>query len=273
MTTRSTLWLHVCLCFGLMAASRAGWAANPTSLAGASGGSAPGSQDEVAILEHARAANENLFSALQSFVCDEEIERFRGSIDGGSSHALDTVTAKLSFERGVEQYSEIYQNKHPRPRISSLAGAWSEGEYGTLLLQTQQLLATQSVRFETYGEVDEEKAAIYHFDVASDESPWDLMVGGRHYRLSFSTDVWISIESGEILKINRTSLNVPAETHISEVRWNISLDRVDLNGRLWLLPTSGTYVVAYNESHRREWNLISFTNYQRYGAETALKFD
>lgn len=289
MTLRSSIWLNVCLCLGLSAGNPllAAASGNPVTIAA---GDVPASHpsnkeadrriglssvanDEMEILERARAANENLYSALQSFVCNEAISRFRGSMDGSSSHPLDTVTAKLSFERGVEQYSDVYQNNHQRAGISSLAGAWSEGEYGTLLIQTQQLLTTQTVSFETFGEVKGERAAIYHFDVSTEESPWDLLVGGRHYRLAFSTDVWISVESGEILKINRISQDIAAETHISEIQWGITLDRVSLSGRLWLLPTTGSYSVLYHGSHRREWNLISFSNYQRYGAQTALKFD
>ena len=225
------------------------------------------------ILERARVANDDVYSALQSFVCNEEINRFRGNLNGQSAHPVDTVTAKLSFERGVEQYSEVFQNNRQRPGITSLVGAWSEGEYGTLLLQTQQLLSTQKVAFETFEDVKGEQAAIYHFDVASEDSPWDLEVAGHHYRLAFNTKVWISVKSGQILKIDRSSLGLAPETRISEIQWGITLDRVGINGKQWLLPTTGTYAVLYNQSKRKEWNSISFTNYQRYGAQTELKFD
>jgi hypothetical protein len=225
------------------------------------------------ILERARLVNEDVYSALQSFVCNEEINRFRGNLTGQSVKPLDKVTAKLSFERGVEQYSDVYQNNRQRPGISSLVGAWSEGEYGTLLIQTQQLLSTQKVEFETFADVKGEQTAVYRFDVASEDSPWDLEVAGHHYRLAFTTKVWIAVNSGEILKIDRTSLGIAPETRISEIQWGITLDRVGMNGKTWLLPTTGTYAVLYNEAKRKEWNTISFSNYRRYGAETALKFD
>ena len=97
------------------------------------------------ILSKARAANENLYSSLQSFVCHERIERFRGPLNAETGRALDTVTANLSFENGVEHYSDVRQNARPRDGISNLTGAWSEGEFGTLLLQTETLLKTQPV--------------------------------------------------------------------------------------------------------------------------------
>ena len=214
-----------------------------------------------------------MYASLQSFVCSEEINRFKGSLNGQTAHALDKVTAKLSFERGVEQYTNVKQNSKPKDGMSSLPGAWSEGEYGTLLLQTQQMLGRQKVEFESFAEFKGEQAAVYHFDVAENESPWDLSVGGHHYRLPFRTNVWISVNTREILRIERATSSMAAETHISGLQWGITLDHVALNGKAWLLPSTGTYSVTYNESRHLEWNQISFTGYQRYGAEASLKFE
>ena len=291
MKSVSTIWLHVCLCsaLGLGLAAKASAAAPASNGAGASG-DVPASvrsvdeinrplnttsvaKSDIQILERARAANDDVYASLQSFVCNEEINRFKGSLNGQVAHPLDTVTAKLSFERGIEQYTNVQQNSHPKSGLSSLPGAWSEGEFGTLLLQTQQLLTTQKVDFENFGNVKGEQAAVYHFDVAAEDSPWDLAVSGHHYRLPFRTNVWISVNTGEILRIERATLSIASETRISGIEWGITLDHVALNGKDWLLPATGTYAVLYNESKHREWNQISFTGYHRYGAETALKFE
>jgi hypothetical protein len=281
----STVWLQVCLGAGLFTGlSFVAGAATPAAVnipawartsdeANRKLDNPVIARTDNDILERARIANEDVYSSLQSFVCNEEINRFRGSLSGDTVHPLDTVTAKLSFERGVEQYSEVYQNNRQRPGISSLVGAWSEGEYGTLLVQTRQLLSSQKVEFETFTDLKGEQAAVFHFDVASEESPWDLEVAGHHYRLAFTTKVWIAVNSGEILKIDRTSLGIAPETRISGIQWGITLDRVGMNGKTWLLPATGTYTVLYNQSKRKEWNSISFTNYQRYSARTAFKFD
>lgn len=284
MKLRKSGWLNFCLFLsvGVGLATNL-WAA---AAAPANGGDVPATvrgadkldltavgKSDVHILERARAANDDVYSSLQSFVCNEQINRFKGNINGQSAKALDTVTARLSFERGVEQYTDVYQNNHPRPGMSSLPGAWSEGEFGTLLLQTQQLLTTQPVAFDSFASMQGEQVAIFHFDVSENDSPWDLTVSGHHYRLPFRTNVWISVSSGEILKIDRTTLSIASETRISEIQWGITLSHVQLSGHSWLLPETGTYAVLYNESHHREWNLISFSDYQRYGSQSALRFE
>jgi len=229
-------------------------------------------QPERQLLEKARSANGDLYSALQSFVCNEEIARFKGDLSGAKAHVVDHVSTKLSFENGVEHYSDILQNTRSRPALSDIEGAWSEGEFGTLLQQTEKLLETQPVSFVSFTTLRGSPAAVYNFDVTEEQSPWDLEVGARHYHIAFSTDVWISIASGEILKIARKSMAIAPETRISEIDWDVTLEAVNLNGATWLLPIEADYSVLYAESKRREWNQMSFSNYRRYGSESQLRF-
>jgi hypothetical protein len=223
------------------------------------------------ILERVREANDGIYSNLRSFVCNEVIERFRGA-NSDEARQIDTVTAKVSFENGAEHYSEIHQNARTKLAMSNLGGAWSEGEFGTLLRQTEAFLETRTPVFETYGEADGIPVAVFHMDVASGESPWDLEVKSQHCRVPFRTRLWVSETGGEILKIERISTKIPIQAGISEIRWNVALKEVELDGRTWLLPNTGEYAVQYDDSSHREWNVMEFSNYRRYGSEVAIRF-
>jgi hypothetical protein len=218
-------------------------------------------------------ANELLYSDLQNFVCDERMERYKGPLSGAEGRRIDSVTAKVSFENGVEHYTDIRQNNKPRPGITSLSGAWSEGEFGTLLRQTQAFIESEAMLFRMNTDTNGAPATLYRFEVSEQDSPWDLEIESRHYHVPFRTDVWVSLSSGQILKIERTSTAIPLETGISELRWSVSLQTVELNGKIWLLPNTGEYEVLYEESNRHEWNLLSFSDYHRYGSQVALSFD
>lgn len=233
-------------------------------------GTAPNSRD---LLDRAREANEQLYGDLEAFVCNEQMMRYKGRVESPTGRRIDTVTARVSFENGEEQYSQIRQNKRPRPTIAGMPGAWSEGEFGTLLRQTEALLTTQPVTFLRNEEVDGSPAALYSFDVSEADSPWDLDVGGEHFRVPFQTEVWMLPCSGQIVKIARKSTTLSSAAHISEIRWSVALAPVEMNGRTWLLPHSGEYSVAYRESGEREWNLLQFSDYHRYGSEASVRFD
>jgi hypothetical protein len=96
------VWPYVCLCSvlslgmtGNLSAAPAGTGDVPAMVRGVS---AKLAETDVEILEHARAAQSDVYSSLRSFVCQEQIDRFKGSLDGESGRPLDTVTARLSFE-------------------------------------------------------------------------------------------------------------------------------------------------------------------------------
>lgn len=268
--------------FGSVCSARPAWMepANDSSTAEIVNESAPvtvRSESTVLIapepLVRVRLANELLYSDLQYFVCSERMDRYKGPLSGAEGRRIDTVISKVSFENGVEHYTDIRQNNRARAGITSLSGAWSEGEFGTLLRQTQSLLKSQAVLFQMNTDVNGTPAILYRFEVSEQDSPWELAVESKHYHVPFRTDVWVSLSSFQILRIERTSTAIPLETGISELRWSITLEPVELNGKNWLLPNTGEYEVLYEESHRREWNLLSFSAYHRYGSQVAFNFN
>ena len=258
MYTGRRTFIHTVLCISACAsavASAASIGGTVNSIAGTS----PLSRERLA---SAAANGENLYSHLDSFVCREQVERYRGVLHGTVGRHLETITAKLSFSGGIESYSELTRKTDPFSDLTELEGAWSTGEFGTLLKQTQHLLRTQDSTFEGYETIDGRAAALYSFGVDARESSWDLKVERRHYSLAFRTDVWVARETGAILKIRRRSTGVPSEG-ISSVEWAITLKRFALAGEQWLLPGSGEYSVGYSNGRGREWNRMKFSDYRR----------
>lgn len=234
---------------------------------------AAGNTNPKAFVSAIIIANDGLYTQLQSFVCSERIERFSARKKGRSGTQLDALKAQVSFENGHEHYSNVQRDGQPVASLSSVPGAWSEGEFGTLLRQTEKLLRTEDIRFDGDDEVSGTPATRLHFDVSDRDSPWDLEVAGQHYRVPFRAQVWVDKSSGEILKTSRKSLGTIGNTRIAGLEWSVTLAPVALNGKDWLLPKEGEYSVEYANTGRREWNTLSFSSYHRYGAEVSLHFD
>ena len=228
---------------------------------------------DAALLRRVQAANEDLYASLQYFVCGETVVRTRENLNATKVRKLDTLTARVSFENGEEQYSDVRQNRVSRAGFSAAGGAWSEGEFGTLLRQTQQLLKTQQIAVQAITDQGGTSVALLGFDVAGEDSPWTLVVEGRSYKIPFRTEVLVETGSGHILSVKRSALQIPREVVISEIEWAVQLGATNLNGETWLLPSHAEYSVSYARSNRREHNQMSFGNYRRYGAEAALRFD
>jgi len=224
------------------------------------------------LLARAQLENELLSTDLKSFICSEQMDRYQAHLNGENPHRIDTVNAKLSFENGIENYTEVRQNSRERPSLSSISGAWSEGEFGTLLRQTRALLATQPISQLPETNLNGTPAAVYSFQVSGQDSPWDLTVSSKQYRVPFVTKVWVSKSSGQILQIARTSTAIPPDSGISEIQWSVALKPVDLDGKPWLLPSTGAYSVVYERTNHREWNVINFSDYHRYTSRSVIHF-
>ncbi len=224
------------------------------------------------LLARVEIQNELRYTDLQSFVCNEYMDRFRGRLNGENQRKIDTVTAHVSFENGVENYSAIEQNNRLRTSMGEIPGAWSEGEFGTLLRQTKTLLTTQPLTSQVTRSLTGEPAVLYSFNVPGDQSPWELIVESEKFRVPFLTDVLVSQTTGKILNIKRTSTAMPANFGISEIEWSVNLKPVSLDGNEWLLPATGEYMIDYAKTNRREWNEITFADYHHYTASSVMHF-
>jgi hypothetical protein len=225
------------------------------------------------LLTLAKQANQPIHSNLRSFTCNERIDRFRARLDEVGKHRVDTVTAELSYADGKEVYSQILRNDKPAASIDSLGGAWSLGEYGTLLRETEDLLGSNTAMFRqltTFNGID---AAIYSFDTNESDSPWSLTIGPKDYRIAFRTFVWVSTGSAQILKIARVSGNIDQESRVSKITWMVTFKACKLKGKRYLVPDGGQYAVTHGPDGWCEWNVLTFTNYHRYEAETRVIFD
>ena len=209
---------------------------------------------------------------LPSFVCTELIERYKGYLDGTAQKRIDRLTANVSFEVGAEQYTNVRRNGRPTKSILHLRGAWSQGEFGTLLTQSVTLLRGNRAVLTRKEVLNAKAMTVYSFFVSDTESPWVLEVAGSRQPLSFWTELWTSEKTGVIEKVERRSQNAVLDNGISEIRWSVTLAPMEMNGTRRLLPSMAEYAVAYASDGRLERNAIRFSGYKRYGSEAKIQF-
>lgn len=227
----------------------------------------------VDLLDRIIVSASQVYEDLTNFVCREDIERYKGSSHNPSGHKLDVITSTVSYDRDAEHYADIYQNNKPLNRIRGLSGAWSEGEYGTLLGETLKALRSREIGSISSSNLDGVPATVYSFDYSADESPWEIEVAGHHYFLPFRGQVWASPASGEVLRMDRIATDVPQQTGIAGVNWSVSFGSQTADKRTFWLPMKAVYSVSYLDGGRHEWNLIAFSAYRRYGSDVVVRFE
>jgi hypothetical protein len=249
-------------------------AGNETDGAIAAISSTPKSAAEAdgTLLARVREKANRAYADLVNFVCRERIERFKGKLGSSAERRVDVITSSVAFENGEERYMDIRQNNRILKSISDVSGAWSEGEFCTLLREATKVLSGNDGRFAAPRALSGEPAFIYMSDFDAINSPWDIRLGSKHYTIPFHGEVWIAPASAEVLRITRRATSMPDATHIAEVDWSVDFAPTVVDGREFLLPRSGKYDVSYANSYRHEWNTIYFSDYHRYGVEVAVHF-
>jgi len=102
----------------------------PEGVAAYCGGLARG-KAQGAALESVCEFSLSLRWKLPNVICDQETKRYQEGMEGDVVDR-DTIKAKVRYEGGREQYSQITQDgKAVKSAVLDSSGAWSEGEFAT----------------------------------------------------------------------------------------------------------------------------------------------
>jgi hypothetical protein len=234
----------------------------------------------------------SMSSEAQNVICREEVRRFQSGRNGVERH-LDDIQTQVTVENGAESYSSVLQNGRSRKRLPDVGGLWSEGEYLTFLGEARRVLSAPEyfTRKASQGYLGDSLATVLAYEMNANDTSWEFQVSSRHYTLPFQGEIWVSKETGEILRIRRTAKMPDTQTQlvgvayrgsqseqqlassgVAEIEWSVDFATVSIGGRTLSLPTKALYRVTYKDGQKR-WNTISFSGYQQFGAETVIRYD
>jgi hypothetical protein len=233
------------------------------------GDHAPGDHNQNALME---SALDRQLLAVGAVVCHETIARY--SRNGNATTHLDTLETDVDVIDGTERYSTVQRKRKAFSGMHDVPGTWSVGEVATLLQ-----ISRDAVRLGIAQIGEEETAGLGRtlamtFTYSGDARRWYLKVKSQLYWMPFEGRVWVSPETGEVLRISWHACDVPAESGVSEVLWTVDFKPVDVSSRPLTLPLEARYQVTYeHRADRIDWNVTHFSQYRRYGTDSSIHFD
>src|SRR5204863_7767070 len=122
-------------------------------------------------------AAESFTETLPNYICQEFMARFQNSSHITSWQALDVVSTEVVYENGRESYRNLKINDKPvKKGMEELSGAWSTGEFGTLLRDLFSPATAATFRYRKDSLIAGTTGALYDFSVERDHSHWRLQV-------------------------------------------------------------------------------------------------
>lgn len=210
---------------------------------------------------------------LPNYVCKEVVSRYESETSPPSWHAVDVVTTDLVYDQGKENYKNIMVDGKPSTKPLEETGAWSTGEFGTLLIDLFSPATDAEFNFLRDGRTSGVDAKIYNFSVKRENSHWDIHFGSQSYTPAFEGSTWIDPKTGRVLRIEIEAKGLPSGFPSDHVESATDYAYVRLGDATeYLLPTHAEILSCQRGTNYCSRNTIDFRNYHKYTGESSIQF-
>jgi hypothetical protein len=234
----------------------------------------PSSNPHMALIEQAREAAASFLEGLPNYVCQEQTTRYVSETRQPSWNVVDVVSADLVYDDHQESYRNLQINGRPTKKSPEDSGAWSTGEFGTIL---GNLFAPQSATEFKYTQEDtiaHRPASVFDFKVIRVRSNWKIWVPGQYIVPTYKGSVWIDKQTAQVLRIEMQAKEVPEAFPEITVETAVDYDSISLGAAdKFLLPVHAEALSCWRSSNECQRNVIEFRNYHKFTGESVIKFE
>jgi hypothetical protein len=225
------------------------------------------------LIRRAAGAAFDFTEGLPNYVCQEDIARYVSETRPADWKSVDLVSASVIYENGKEDYRNIKVNGKPRQSFADTDGAWSTGEFGTLLIDLFSPASDAQFRFRQTERIAGVNARVYDYTVDHPHSHWNLIVSSQRYMPAYKGAVWIDPQTARVLRIEERANGFPADFPSDHVESATDYEYVQLgDARKYLLPVHSETLICQRGSDICQRNTIDFRNYHKYTGESNITF-
>jgi hypothetical protein len=224
----------------------------------------------------AREAAFEFTQTLPNYIVKQYTTRYQTDSATGnhtSWQALDTVSADVVCEKGIESYKNIMVNGKPTKESVEKTGSWSTGEFSSML---QDILhpATNADFFNKRSSNIANRAA-WHYDytVEQPNSHWTVEASSETYKPAYKGSIWIDKENHRVLRIEMQARNMPKSFPLDTVESTVDYDFVLIGENKYLLPVHSEALSCVRGTSDCSRNTIDFRNYRKFEADTSITFE
>jgi hypothetical protein len=228
----------------------------------------------MALIEQAREEAATFLQNLPNYVCQEQTTRYVSETRTPSWNVVDVVSAEVVYDDHQESYRNLQINGRPTKKAPEDSGAWSTGEFGTIL---GNLFAPQSATEFKYVQEDtvsHRATSLFDFKVQRVRANWKIWVPGQYVVPEYKGSVWIDNKTAQVLRIEMQAKQIPAAFPEISVETAVDYDTISLGAAdKFLLPVHAEALSCWRNSNECQRNTIEFRNYHKFEGESVIKFE
>jgi hypothetical protein len=226
------------------------------------------------LIRKATEAAIDFTETLPDYVCQEMMARYQSISKPVNWQPVDVVGAAVVYEKGKEDYRDVTINgKAVKKNIDQLDGAWSTGEFGTVLIDLFSPSTAADFRYNGQSRSGGVSARVYDFSVKRENSHWHIGIGGQSFYPAYKGSVWIDPATARVLRIEMQAQNFPDEFPTDQVESATDYQYTRLGDtKQYLLPVHSESLSCQRSSNYCSRNTIDFRNYKKYSGESTITF-
>jgi hypothetical protein len=232
----------------------------------------PASDDEI--IAAARDAADRVTDGLPDFIVQQNTTRYFSRTLPPQWQVLDVVTAEVASVGGKEDYRNIKVNGKASNRPIEKTGAWSTGEFQTILQNLLNPYTAAAFHKAKDDTLDGRPAYTYDFHVKQQNSDWDIHApDGSKVTPAFSGSVWIDKATSNVMRIEEQTDSLPSSFPFDKAEAVVEYGFMNIDRKTYPLPIHSDNLTCQRGSTICTKNAIDFRNYRKFGADSNITFD
>jgi len=221
-------------------------------------------------LEAARAKVFEFSKTLPNFLCEETVQRYISKSVPPKWKRQDRLSAEILYIDGKENYRNLKRNGKPLKESPERSGAWSTGEFGSMMQDIFDPATRAEFKKERTTEIGGAEAVVYSYSIRQPNSHWRVSFGGKPVYPAFTGSVWIDTESHRVLRIEMIAKRLPADYPMDVIEMTLDYDKVRIGGTEYLLPTRSEDLSCQRWTRLCRRNEVEFRNYRKFATESTI---
>jgi hypothetical protein len=226
------------------------------------------------LIRKAAEAAMDFTESLPDYVCQELMARYQSMATPANWQALDIVGAAVVYQQGKEDYRDVTINgKAIKKNIEQLDGAWSTGEFGTILIDLFSPATAADFHYSRDSRSGGVSSKVYDFSVVRERSHWQITMAAQTFDPPYKGSVWIDPATARVLRIEMQAYGFPDAFPTDHVESATDYQYTRLgDAKQYLLPVHAENLSCQRGSNYCSRNVIDFRNYHKYTGESTITF-
>jgi hypothetical protein len=234
-----------------------------------------GDEEQAAALDAVRAYAVNYTERLPNYTCDQVIRRRTNfvlqSIAVAANSRVDAIEEQTSFagHRETHRITKINGRPAAGAELASLGGTFSQGEFGSLLDNIFSRATGSALKWERAAALNGRRVYVFAFQVPA-SGGYALVESARTVKVSYKGLVYADAQSSEILCIEMTCVDIPADSVYKEVALTLDYKPTLVAGQEYILPSH--YRLLSRRADLQTTSEADYKAYRRFAADATITF-